>query len=57
MRVYALADETGLLMASWGGVLAWTGFYYDAVEAVLSVKRAEERVHWFWSNGSAWRSS
>jgi len=41
-------------MASWGGLLAWTGFHYDAVEAALSMKQADELVCWFWSNGSAW---
>jgi uncharacterized protein (DUF608 family) len=41
-------------MASWGGILAWTGFHYDAVEGTFSVRSVPTAARWFWSSGSAW---
>jgi hypothetical protein len=44
-------------MASWGAVLALTGFHYSAVEQSLMfapAPRGAERTTWFWSNGTAW---
>jgi hypothetical protein len=38
-------------MAAWTGLLAWTGFQYDATEASMSFGRAGS---WFWSTGDAW---
>ncbi|ANE47116.1 hypothetical protein SY83_13550 [Paenibacillus swuensis] len=43
-------------MASWGAILAWTGFQYDGVRHTMTFKSAAERTRWFWSNGSAWGS-
>jgi len=39
-------------MASWGAVLAWSGFHYSGVSQTM-VFAAHEGKH-FWSNGSAW---
>ena len=39
-------------MASWAGILAWTGFRYSAVDQSLRVAPREGRF--FWSNGRAW---
>jgi non-lysosomal glucosylceramidase len=41
-------------MASWGAVLALTGFHYTAAEGRLTFAAAERPVRWFWSNGAAW---
>ncbi len=41
-------------MASWGVVLAITGFWYRAREAELSVRIRGDRSRWPWSNGYAW---
>jgi uncharacterized protein (DUF608 family) len=38
-------------LASWGGLLAWSGFNYSAVEKTISVDRPGA---YFWSTGSAW---
>jgi uncharacterized protein (DUF608 family) len=38
-------------MAAWTGILAWTGFQYDATSATMRVTRPG---CWFWSNGDAW---
>jgi len=38
-------------LASWGGLLAWSGFNYSAVEKTISVDRPGT---YFWSTGSAW---
>lgn len=39
-------------MASWGCLLAWTGFSYDGVEQKLSIKARPGKT--FFSNGYAW---
>jgi uncharacterized protein (DUF608 family) len=39
-------------MAAWGGVIAWTGFEYSAVEK--SMKFTDQPGKYFWSNGYAW---
>ncbi len=39
-------------MASWAGVLAFTGFHYSAVTQTMSF--ADREGNWFWSNGDAW---
>lgn len=41
-------------MASWGAVLALTGFGYDGVTQTMTFAAAGEPATWFWSNGSAW---
>jgi len=41
-------------MASWGLVVALTGFSYDARRAVMTFAAAGQPVQWFWSTGSAW---
>jgi beta-glucosidase 2, glycosyl-hydrolase family 116 N-term/Glycosyl-hydrolase family 116, catalytic region len=41
-------------MASWGLVVAMTGFSYDARAGVMRFARATSPVQWFWSSGSAW---
>ncbi len=41
-------------MASWGAVLALTGFHYSAVEGELRFDASPRPAEWFWSNGSAW---
>ncbi len=41
-------------MASWGAVLAISGFHYSAVTAEMSF--AEKAGNWFWSSGYAWGS-
>ena len=40
-------------LASWGGLLAWSGFNYSAVEKTISVDRPGT---YFWSTGAAWGS-
>ncbi len=40
-------------LASWGGLLAWSGFNYSAVEGTFSVGR---EGNFFWSTGNAWGS-
>jgi uncharacterized protein (DUF608 family) len=39
-------------MASWGAVLALTGFHYSAVSGVMQF--AAKEGQWFWSTGHAW---
>lgn len=39
-------------MASWGCLLAWTGFHYDGVERKLSINARSGNT--FFSNGHAW---
>ncbi len=39
-------------MASWGAVLALSGFHYSGVEKAMAF--APREGNWFWSNGSAW---
>ncbi len=41
-------------MASWGAVLALTGFRYSAVTQTLTFAAPEQRVRWMWSSGHAW---
>ncbi len=41
-------------LASWGLVVAATGFGYDARTGVMTFARADRPVRWFWSTGSAW---
>jgi hypothetical protein len=44
-------------LASWGVVVALTGFGYDGRSGVMSFAAAEPEpgpVVWFWANGSAW---
>jgi uncharacterized protein (DUF608 family) len=41
-------------MASWGAVLALTGFQYVAATGQLAFAAAEQPARWFWSNGAAW---
>lgn len=38
-------------MAAWTGILAWTGFQYDATTGALTFAR---NGCWFWSTGYAW---
>lgn len=40
-------------MASWGVLLAWTGFGYEARTGTLQL-RAQEGARWFFSTGNAW---
>jgi non-lysosomal glucosylceramidase len=41
-------------LASWGLVVALTGFGYDASTGVMTFAPAQRPARWFWSNGSAW---
>jgi non-lysosomal glucosylceramidase len=41
-------------MASWGAILALTGFHYSAVDGTLGLAASRTRVTWPWSTGSAW---
>ena len=41
-------------MASWGEVLAWSGFDFDARNGVFTLRASNENVRWFWSVGRAW---
>jgi hypothetical protein len=41
-------------MASWGAVLALTGFHYSADERSIRFAAAEQPTLVFWSNGYAW---
>ncbi|MEV8565202.1 GH116 family glycosyl-hydrolase [Streptomyces sp. NPDC051322] len=43
-------------MASWGVLLAWTGFGYQAGTSTLRL-RGEDGARWFWSTGDAWGTS
>ena len=40
-------------LASWGGLLAWSGFHYSGVEKAFHVERTGT---YFWSTGNAWGS-
>ena len=42
----------GRAMASWGAVVAATGFRYSGVDRSMTL--AARKGTWFWSNGSAW---
>ena len=41
-------------LASWGVVLALTGFGYDARSGVMSFRASDASATWFWSAGTAW---
>ncbi len=41
-------------LASWGLVVALTGFAYDGRAGVMSFAAADGAAVWFWSNGAAW---
>ena len=41
-------------MASWGAVLALTGFHYDGVAQAMQFQRSAQPCRWFWSTGAAW---
>jgi hypothetical protein len=41
-------------MASWGLVVALTGFRYDGRQGLMTFAEATRPVRWFWSTGSAW---
>jgi non-lysosomal glucosylceramidase len=41
-------------MASWGVVIALTGFDYDGVTATLRFTAADRPTRWLWSSGDAW---
>jgi hypothetical protein len=41
-------------MASWGAVVAYTGFRYDGVEKAITFRSSEKPARWFWSSGNAW---
>jgi uncharacterized protein (DUF608 family) len=41
-------------MASWGAVVALTGFEYSAVDRSIRFAVAQNNHSFFWSNGSAW---
>jgi non-lysosomal glucosylceramidase len=41
-------------MASWGLVVALTGFGYDARQGLMTFAAATRPARWFWSTGSAW---
>lgn len=43
-------------MASWGVLLAWTGFDYEARTGALTL-RGQNGANWFWSTGNAWGTS
>jgi hypothetical protein len=41
-------------MASWGLIVAATGFGYDAHTATMTFTASDRPVTWFWSTGSTW---
>ncbi|MBL7222437.1 MAG: hypothetical protein ISS72_01160 [Candidatus Brocadiae bacterium] len=41
-------------MASWGAVLALTGFHYSGVTGEMTFATTDKPVTWFWSTGNAW---
>jgi hypothetical protein len=41
-------------MASWGAVLALTGFHYSGVTGTMRFAPVERPTRWFWSTGDAW---
>jgi hypothetical protein len=41
-------------MASWGAVLALTGFHYSAVNGTMEFAPCDKPCRHFWSTGSAW---
>ena len=41
-------------MASWGCLLAYTGFRYDAIAQRLHFTASRAPATWFWSSGDAW---
>ena len=41
-------------MASWGLVVALTGFRYDARQGLMTFAEVTQPTRWFWSTGSAW---
>lgn len=44
-------------MAAWTGVLALTGFHYDAVDQAMAFASPEKKATWFWSTGNAYGSA
>src|SRR5882757_645794 len=43
-------------LASWGVLLAFTGFGYEARTGTMSL-RGQDGARWFWSTGNAWGTS
>lgn len=41
-------------MASWGAVLAWSGFDYDARNSTIAFRATVEPFRCLWSSGDAW---
>ena len=41
-------------MASWGLIVALSGFDYDGRNGVMSFAAAATPARWFWSSGAAW---
>jgi non-lysosomal glucosylceramidase len=41
-------------MASWGLVVALTGFRYDGRHGLMTFAQASQPTRWFWSTGYAW---
>jgi non-lysosomal glucosylceramidase len=41
-------------LASWGLVVAQTGFSYDGATGVMTFARTDQPAQWFWSTGQAW---
>jgi hypothetical protein len=41
-------------LASWGLVMALTGFGYDGRAGTMKFAAAKSDAVWFWSNGAAW---
>jgi len=41
-------------MASWGAVIALTGFSYDGAAAEMRIRAPRPGAHAFWSSGDAW---
>lgn len=41
-------------MASWGAVLALTGFHYSEINKTMEFAGSDKSVNWFWSTGYAW---
>jgi len=41
-------------LASWGVIVAQTGFSYDARSGVMTLAASPAPTVWFWSNGTAW---
>lgn len=41
-------------LASWGLILAWTGFHYSALDGTLAFAAPKKRVRWPWAADGAW---